>query len=131
MTETLQLLADLWAAVPEDDAHRYFACDVPSPFMLLAVPVKEEAKAILPSITHVDGTARLQTVTAQSHPRYHALLKAFGRRTGGPVLLNTSFNLRGEPIVCTPEEAWACFSRTRMDALVIGRYVVTKPEESA
>ncbi|MCB9662608.1 MAG: carbamoyltransferase [Alphaproteobacteria bacterium] len=117
-------------AVPLDDAGTYFDTTHPSPFMLLAVPVKPEAQAILPSITHVDGTARLQTVTPTSNPRFHDLLQAFGRRTGVPVLLNTSFNLRGEPIVCTPQEAWACYARTGMDALVLGRYVITKPEEA-
>ncbi len=74
----------------------------------------------IPAITHVDYSARIQTVHAETNPRYHALLKAFEARTGCPVLVNTSFNVRGEPIVCTPEDAYRCFMRTEMDYLVIG-----------
>lgn len=98
--------------------------DRESPFMLLVARVRPEAVPLLPAITHADGTARVQTVTPQQQPRYAALLEAFGQRTGVPVLVNTSFNVRGEPIVCTPAEAFNSFSHTDMDALVLGNWLV-------
>lgn len=88
-----------------------------------------EVRSDLPAITHVDGSARLQTVDAERNPRFHALLSAFHRRTGCPVLVNTSFNVRGEPIVCTPAEAYTCFMRTELDHLVLGNVVLAKPDQ--
>jgi hypothetical protein len=80
----------------------------------------------LPAITHVDYSARIQTVSAATNPRFHDLLSAFERRTGCPVLVNTSFNVRGEPPVCTPEEAYRCFMKTEMDYLVLGNFLIDK-----
>ena len=98
----------------------------PARFMLLVVPVREAAKALVPATTHVDGSARLQTVVQAANPRYHALIRAFGDATGVPVVLNTSFNLRGEPIVNTPAEAFSTFSRSGMDALVLDDVILFK-----
>ena len=85
-----------------------------------------EARSDLPSITHVDHSARVQTVDEVQNPRYYKLIKAFGKKTGIEVLINTSFNVRGEPIVCTPEDAYRCFMRTQMDVLVLGSWVLHK-----
>src|SRR5262245_11411535 len=98
----------------------------PARFMLYVVNVKDNAREVLPAITHVDGTGRLQTVEADVAPRYHRLISTFGQATGVPVILNTSFNLKGEPIVNTPAEAHSTFSRSGMDVLVLGRHVVEK-----
>jgi len=113
-------------AVAVEEARAWFDTAHDSPFMLLAVPVRAEKQALVPAITHVDGSARLQTVAQEENALFHALIRAFGERTGVPMLLNTSFNVRGEPIVCTPREAVACFRSTDVDALVLGRFVVTK-----
>ncbi|HYJ47748.1 MAG TPA: carbamoyltransferase C-terminal domain-containing protein, partial [Pyrinomonadaceae bacterium] len=86
-------------------------------------------RSIIPAVTHVDYSARVQTVRREENPLYYDLLAAFGRLTDCPVLVNTSFNVRGEPIVCTPEEAYACFMRTEMDCLVMEDYVVEKSEQ--
>jgi carbamoyltransferase len=94
--------------------------------MLFVMPVREPYRAQLPAITHVDGTARLQTVARESDPRFWSVLDEFGRLTGIPVLLNTSFNVRGQPIVCTPAEAVDTFFTANLDALVIGEYLVTR-----
>jgi carbamoyltransferase len=94
--------------------------------MLYVVDVKPEHHKTLPAITHVDGTGRLQTVRRETNPRYYALIDAFGRATGVPVVLNTSFNLRGEPIVNTPAEAFNTFMASGMDTLVLGDHVVDK-----
>jgi carbamoyltransferase len=83
----------------------------------------------IPATTHVDYSARVQTVERTTNPRYHALLTAFQRRTGCPVLVNTSFNVRGEPIVCTPEDGWRCFMNTGMDALAMGNCLLLKEEQ--
>jgi carbamoyltransferase len=104
----------------------YFEKSDPSPFMTLAYPVRPEKRNKIPAPTHVDGTGRLQTVTREANPRYHALISAFRDLTGVPVVLNTSFN-DNEPIVCRPEEALDCFLRTQMDALALGDFLVTKP----
>jgi carbamoyltransferase len=98
----------------------------PARFMLLVVPVLEHGRERIPAVTHVDGSARLQTVVASANPRYHALIRTFGDATGVPVVLNTSFNLRGEPIVSTPEEAFSTFARSGMDALVLGQTIIYK-----
>ena len=102
----------------------WFEKSHPSPFMTLAYAVRPEKRALIPAPTHVDGTGRLQTVTKAANPRYHALISAFRDLTGVPVVLNTSFN-DNEPIVCRPEEAIDCFLRTKMDALVMGDFLVT------
>jgi len=98
----------------------------PARFMLLVAPVRESARDRIPAVTHVDGSARLQTVVRDASPRYHELIRQFGQATGVPVLLNTSFNLRGEPIVNTPEEAVSTFRRSGMDALVLDHTIVVK-----
>jgi carbamoyltransferase len=104
----------------------YFEKTHASPFMTLAYPVRAEKRGTIPAPTHVDGTGRLQTVTREANPRYHALISAFRDLTGVPVVLNTSFN-DNEPIVCRPEEAIDCFLRTQMDALVLGEFLISRP----
>lgn len=113
-------------AVLEERAGEYFELGNPSPFMLLAPRVKEGKEKIIPAVTHVDGTARVQTVSKSTNPRFWNLINELGKITGIPVVLNTSFNLRGEPIVCSPEEAISCFERSRMDYLVLENFVVGK-----
>ncbi len=125
-------------AVLAERAAEYFDLSVQSPYMLLVAAVRgasatgegfERLASVdspLPAVTHVDGSARVQTVDAETHPTFHRLLAAFERQTGCPVLVNTSFNVRGEPIVCAPEDAFRCFSRTHMDALVLGSFLVEK-----
>ena len=103
----------------------YFEKSHLSPFMTLAYVVRPEKREKIPAPTHVDGTGRLQTVTREANPRYHALISAFRDLTGVPVVLNTSFN-DNEPIVCRPEEAIDCFQRTQMDALVLGDFLITR-----
>ena len=103
----------------------WFEKSHPSPFMNLAYSVRPEKRDKIPAPTHVDGTARLQTVTREANPRYYALISSFRDLTGVPVVLNTSFN-DNEPIVCRPEEALDCFLRTQMDALVLGDFLISK-----
>jgi carbamoyltransferase len=98
--------------------------------MTFAYNVRPEKRSVIPAPTHVDGTARLQTVSRSTNPLYWKLLRAFGDQTGVPVLLNTSFN-DNEPIVCRPEEALDCFRRTQMDILVIGNFILEKKLASA
>ena len=95
----------------------------PSPFMLMVYKVKEAQRQRIPAVTHVDDTGRLQTVEREVNSRYFDLIEEFGRQTGVPILLNTSFN-ENEPIVMTPDDAVACFAKTRMDLLVLGNHVV-------
>jgi len=127
-----------------------------SPYMLVVAPVSESrrsevsaaelqvmqcdpdlrkrvnvVRSQIPAVTHVDYSARVQTVDRRRNPRLHRLLEAFQRQTGCPVLVNTSFNVRGEPIVCTPQEAYRSFLATEMDALVLGEFVVDKAEMAA
>lgn len=83
----------------------------------------------IPAVTHVDYSARVQTVTSETNPRFHALLTSFREKTGCGVLVNTSFNVRGEPIVCSPTDAYRCFMRTEMDCLVVGDYLLLKEEQ--
>jgi carbamoyltransferase len=97
--------------------------------MLLVCQVQEGKR--IPAVTHVDGSARLQTVARESHPDFYDLLSAFDERTGCPVLINTSFNVRGEPIVCTPDDAYLCFMRTQMDVLVLGNMILLKEDQPA
>jgi carbamoyltransferase len=99
----------------------WFERDVDVPFMLEVVAIRPERRAQIPAVTHVDGTGRLQTVTRDANPRYHALIAAFAGLTGVPMVLNTSFN-ENEPVVCRPAEALDCFLRTKMDVLVLGDY---------
>lgn len=110
-------------AVPIEHAAEFFDVSQPDPFMTLAPRVRPEKRHLIPAALHVDGTGRIQTVDKASNPRFHALLLEFGRQTGVPVLINTSFNEQ-EPIVARPAEAVACFARTEMDALVMGNYFV-------
>ncbi|MDD5730479.1 MAG: carbamoyltransferase, partial [Candidatus Omnitrophica bacterium] len=105
--------------VLEEKAADYFKMSNLSPFMLLAPEVREEKKKIVPAVTHVDGTARVQTVNRNANPRLYRLIEEFGKITGVHVIINTSFNLRGEPVVCTPENALNSFLKTKMDCLVL------------
>jgi len=105
----------------------YFEETHPDPFMMKVYPIKKDRQSIIPAVTHVDGTGRLQTVTEQENPLYWKLIKAFGDLTGVPVVLNTSFN-ENEPIVCTPREAIECFLRTKMDVLVLGNFFLERGE---
>jgi carbamoyltransferase len=136
-------------SVLRDEVADYFEINVDSPYMLMVADVKrdrrramnsaEEAlfgieklnvvRSEIPAVTHVDYSARVQTVHAETNPRYHALLSAFRRRTGCPVLVNTSFNVRGEPIVCTPEDALRCFMGTEMETLVAGNCILSKERQ--
>ena len=130
---------------------KYFELDRSSPYMLIVALVQEKLRidmseeqqklfgieklnikrSQLPAITHVDYSARVQTVHRDTNPRFHALLSSFQRRTGCGVLVNTSFNVRGEPIVCTAEDAYRCFMRTEMDYLVLENYLLAKPDQPA
>jgi carbamoyltransferase len=112
-------------SVLRERAGEWFEADVDVPFMLEVLPVREEKRALVPAVTHVDGSGRLQTVTEAQNPRYHRLIRAFADATGVPMLLNTSFN-ENEPVVCRPEEALECFLRTKMDLLVLGDRVVRR-----
>jgi len=109
-----------------DEASRYFELDVPSPFMLLAAPVRPGQRDALPAITHADGSARIQTVDRETCPLFHDLIARVGELTGTPVVLNTSFNVRGEPIVRSPDDACNCFATTGIDCLAIGDWIVEK-----
>lgn len=115
-------------SVLEEHVSEWFELDRPSPYMLLVAPVRR-GKPPLPAITHVDGSARIQTIRRDQDERYHDLIATFHRRTGVPVLINTSMNVRGEPMVCSPTDAWRCFMRTGMDALVIGDCVLLKEDQ--
>ena len=136
-------------SVLREHVHEFFELDSDSPYMLLVAPIKEGRqiamsgseqqlfgieklnvpRSDMPAITHVDYSARVQTVCSQDNPRYYDLIKAFQDITGYPVVVNTSFNVRGEPIVCTPEDAYRCFMRTKMDYLVMGNYLLDKREQ--
>lgn len=136
-------------SVLEERAGDYFELDRPSPYMLLVAPVQPSRRKDLtseqedlfglaklkvprsdvPAITHVDYSARVQTVDRERNPRYHALISAFERKTGCGLIINTSFNVRGEPIVCTPEDAYLCFMRTQMDILALGDCILLKEEQ--
>ena len=136
-------------SVLRERVHEYFELDGDSPYMLIVAPVQEHRRIPLtaaqhelwgieklnvprsdiPAITHIDYSARVQTVSREESPAYYDLLAAFERLTGCAVLVNTSFNVRGEPIVCTPAQAFACFMRTEMDCLVVGDFVLLKTEQ--
>ena len=113
-------------SILEDALPDYFVRAVPDPFMVQTYPARPDKKAIIPAVTHVDGSCRLQTVNHRTNPRYWKLLKAFYKLTNVPVLLNTSFN-ENEPIVLQPSEALDCFLRTGMDILILGNTVIEKP----
>ncbi|MFO7614059.1 MAG: carbamoyltransferase [Bacteroidales bacterium] len=136
-------------AVPEEDIQEYFDLDRPSPYMLLVVPVVKKrrnpvpegyhamelferlyhVRSDVPAITHIDFSARLQSVHRKTNPRFWKLIHAFKERTGCSVLINTSFNVRGEPIVCSPDDAFRCFMRTEMDYLVMGDFLFDKKQQ--
>ena len=136
-------------SVLREDVADWFEVDADSPYMLLVADVakqhrremtaEEQAlfgiqklnvpRSSIPAVTHVDYSARIQTVHHATNPRYHALLSAFKARTGCPVLVNTSFNVRGEPIVCTPEDAFRCFMGTEIEVLVIGNCYLRKEDQ--
>ena len=137
-------------AVLAERASEYFDIDVESPYMMLVAPLCQshrndtgaphpedlrdwvnDIRSDLPAITHVDYSARLQTVNREQSPEFHSIISAFEELTGCPVIINTSFNVRGEPIVCTPEDAYRCFMRTEMDHLVLGHLLLDKLEQPA
>ena len=131
-------------SVLREHASEWFDLEVDSPYMLLVAQVAArrrletatstatgierlaEIRSTIPAVTHVDGSARVQTVRPDDNPRYHRLIRAFHERTGCPVLVNTSFNLRGEPIVCTPADAYRCFRNSNIDLLVLGSFVIER-----
>ncbi len=119
-------------AVCEDDALKYFDCDKPIPlstdFMLMVYPVKKEFRDKIPAVTHIDGSGRLQTIRKTQNPLYYNLIKQFGKLSGIPILINTSFNIRGEPIVCTPYDAYKCMMGTGIDYLVMGKFIIKRSE---
>jgi carbamoyltransferase len=132
-----------------DHADEYFGIDRPSPYMLLVAPVREDirkemteeesgwfglkklnvVRSSIPAVTHVDYSARLQTVAREDNQRYYDVIDAFREKSGCSVIINTSFNVRGEPIVCSPHDAYMCFMRTEMDYLMLGNYLVDKTEQ--
>ena len=138
-------------AVLRERTQEYFELNSDSPYMLIVAPVVtkrrvpknsqtndicgielvNQVRSDIPAVTHLDYSARVQTVHEETNPRYHQLLKAFEQQTGCAVLINTSFNIRGEPIVCTPEDAYRCFMRTEMDLLVMENCVLCKSDQKA
>lgn len=115
-------------SVLREKVNEVFELEAESPYMLLVAPVRDEWRAKIPAITHVDGTARIQTVDREVDPLYHSLISAFAAQANVPLVLNTSFNLRGMPVVETPRDALQCFVATEMDALYLGRFRVSRPE---
>lgn len=140
-------------AVLAENAGDYFELDRESPYMLIVAPVRQERRLPLdpagvgqdddllpvvrklrsdiPAVTHVDYSARIQTVQREDHPEFYDMIRAFREKTGCAVVVNTSFNVRGEPIVCSPQDAYRCFMRTEMDVLALGNYVLVKGEQPA
>jgi len=135
-------------AVLEERAGEWFELDAPSPYMLMVASLREdkrrpvlreaalpleqwvnEVRSDVPAVTHVDYSARVQTVSQQTNPDFHAILSAFERMTGCPLLVNTSFNVRSEPIVCTPADAYRCFIRSGIDVLVLNGFLLCKSEQ--
>ncbi len=118
--------------VCEDDALTYFDCDKPIPeptdYMLMVYPVKEQWRKKIPAVTHVDGSGRLQSVRRFQNPLYYDTIKEFGKLSGIPILINTSFNIRGEPIVCTPYDAYKCMMGTGIDYLVMGKLLIKRAD---
>jgi carbamoyltransferase len=116
------------ASVISERASEWFDIDYESPHMLFVVDVRKEQQSLVPSITHVDGTCRVQMVRAEELPTYHELISTFFRETGVPMVLNTSFNVAGEPIVETPVDAVRCFVSTEIDALYLDGYLLSKAD---
>ena len=136
-------------SVLREDVNEWFEHDTDSPYMLLVADVQDEKRRTMtakentlfgidklnvprssvPAITHVDYSARIQTVHADTNPRYHAVISKFKEKTGCPLVVNTSFNVRGEPIICTPTDAFKCFMGTEMDVLAVGNYLLNKDEQ--
>src|SRR5262249_55472956 len=114
-------------SILEEHVGDYFEQTHPAPTMLMVYQIRPEKRAVVPAVTHVDGSGRLQTVSREVNPRYYALISEFYKLTGVPVVLNTSFN-ENEPIVCTPADAIDCFLKTRMDVLYLGNYAVRRDE---
>ena len=110
----------------DESKHDYLVDPNDASYMIVAYPIQEAMRGQVPSAVHVDGTVRPQTVKAEVEPLYHALLSNLGKRTGHPVVLNTSLNVRGEPIICTPLEAIRCFYSNGLDALVLGNFLLEK-----
>jgi carbamoyltransferase len=113
-------------SVLEEAAGEWFEGADYSPFMLFVFDVREDKAHLIPAVRHVDGTARIQTVNERQMPLYHRLIREFGELTGVPVVINTSFNIRGQPIVCTPQDAIECFFVSPLDALVMGNFLIQK-----
>src|SRR3989344_976593 len=115
-----------------DDALTYFECDTPIPkstdFMLMVYPIKEQWRKKIPAVTHIDGSGRLQTIKREDNNLYYDVIKEFAKLSGIPILINTSFNIRGEPIVCSPFDAYKCMMGTRIDCLVIDKYLVWRKD---
>ena len=115
-----------------DDAPDYFECDKPIPeptdFMLMVYPIKKRQQKKIPSVTHVDGSGRLQTIRRKQNPFYFDLVKEFGKQSGVPILINTSFNIRGEPIVCNPNDAYSCMMGTGIDYLIMDRFLIKRSD---
>jgi len=116
-------------SILENRASEFFEWTRESPFMLFAAPVKSEHAKTIPAVLHVDGTARLQTVGPEADSRFHELIMEFDKQTGVPLVLNTSFNDAGEPIVETPKDAIGCYLNTDIDCLILGDYLVSKSPE--
>jgi len=116
--------------VCEDDALEYFECDEPVPlptdYMLMVYPIKEKYHKVIPAVTHVDGSGRLQTIRRDQNSDYYDVIKEFGKLSGVPILINTSFNIRGEPIVCEPKDAYNCMMGTGIDYLIMGKYLIKR-----
>jgi len=115
-------------AILEERVSDYFEIDCPSPYMLLVAQVRPEKKGKIPAVTHVEGSARIQTVNQTQSSLFYSVLQEFERLTGCPVLLNTSFNLKGEPIVCTPQDAYFTFIRSGLDYLIMGSFILDKKD---
>ena len=113
-------------AVLREDVADWFELDHDSPYMSLVANVVAERRGQIPAVTHVDNSARIQTIHREIHPKFHSMLTLFKEKTGCPVLVNTSFNVRGEPIVCSPEDAFRCFMGTEIEALAIGNCYLKK-----
>ncbi len=118
--------------VCEDDAMDFFECDEPVPeptdYMLMVYPIRDKWRDKIPSVTHVDGSGRLQTIRKSQNARYYDVIKEFGKLSGIPILINTSFNIRGEPIVCTPQDAYKCMMGTGIDCLVMGDFLIRRKD---
>lgn len=118
-----------------EDAPQYFECDEPVPlptdYMLMVYPIRQQYRKQIPAVTHVDGSGRLQTVRHHQNALYYDTIKKFGRLSGTPMLINTSFNIRGEPIVCSPFDAYKCMMGTGIDCLIMGKYLIWRKENSA